>query len=413
MNDLIRKIKNLAHLIEALLANIWYRFPSRRLRVIGITGTDGKTTTANLIYHILRRAGRRAAMITTVGAVIADKNYDIGFHVTTPSPFALQQYIRKVADAGNKFLVFEVTSHGLDQNRAFGVHFDIGVLTNITHEHLDYHRTYERYVKTKAKLFRTAKTSVLNLDDAPSYSRLEPLLKGKSIIRYSLTNPEAELTPEKFPFTTKLLGDFNRQNCLAAIAAAKTLGIDDSSIRQAVADFMPPIGRQEVVYDSGFKVIIDFAHTPNAFAAFLPILKTNTRGRLIHVFGAAGQRDASKRPAMGRESARSADVIVLTAEDPRTEPIAEINRQIRSGIAGFTVVERADASTMLHGRHMLAEIHDRQQAIVSAIRSALPGDCVVLTGKGHEQSMNYGRGEEPWNEHDAVRQALTLRQKTS
>lgn len=176
---------------------------------------------------------------------------------------------------------------------------------------------------------------------------------------------------------------------------------------------MPPIGRQEVVYDSGFKVIIDFAHTPNAFAAFLPLLKADTRGRLIHVFGAAGQRDATKRPAMGRESTRSADVIILTAEDPRTDPIAEINRQIRSGIDGFSMVEQADASTTLRGRRLLTEIRDRQQAIMSAIRSALPVDSVVLTGKGHEQSMDYGRGEEPWNEHEAVRQALSQREKTS
>lgn len=403
---MVRKLKNFAHLIEGLLANLWFGFPARKLRVIGVTGTDGKTTTASLLHHILTSAGEHAAMITTVGAAIGGKTYGIGFHVTTPSAFALQGYLRKVVRAGSRFLVLEVTSHGLDQNRSFGIPFEIAVLTNITHEHLDYHKTYERYAKAKARLLTRSKACVLNLDDAKSYAFLEPILKKKLVIRYSLNNEEAECTPRKFPFTTNLEGDFNQQNCLAAIAAARTLGLPDASIRKAVSAFNPPVGRQETVYDAAFKVIIDFAHTPNAFEAILPLLAKQTQGRLIHVFGAAGLRDASKRPAMGEASSRSADVIILTSEDPRTESVARINEQIQSGIHGFNEVSNPSPALIIHDKKILAEIDDRKQAISCAVRSALPGDIVVLTGKGHEQSINYGKGEVPWSEHEAVRDAL-------
>ncbi len=337
---MLRRLKNLAHRVEAFLANVRFGWPSRRLRVVGITGTDGKTTTATILYRILEQAGEPVAAITTIGAMIRGRVSPIGFHVTTPAPFSLQRHLRHVVDAGCRTLVLEVTSHALDQHRADGIRFDLGVLTNITHEHLDYHRTYAAYVRAKLRLLRAARVAIINRDDG-SYDHVRPSLGGKRIIRYSLTNDDADVTLRSFPFETTLEGDYNRQNCLAAIAAARELGVDDEVIRRVVATFTPPIGRQEVVEQGAFTVVIDFAHTPNAFAVALPPLRRRAGlHRLIHVFGAAGLRDASKRPIMGRESARSADVIILTAEDPRTESIRDINRQIRTGISGFTELAR-------------------------------------------------------------------------
>src|SRR3989344_4592910 len=155
-----QRIKNIYHLFNAFLANVWFGFPSRHLTVIGVTGTDGKTTTTSLIYHILHESGYNTSMISSVGAIIGGKKYDVGFHVTTPSPWALQKFIRKTIDVGSKYLVLETTSHALDQHRVFGINYDVGVLTNVTHEHLDYHKTYENYARTKAKLLKMAKKAI-------------------------------------------------------------------------------------------------------------------------------------------------------------------------------------------------------------------------------------------------------------
>jgi len=381
--------KNIYHLFQAILANIWYGFPARDLKVIGVTGTDGKTTTASLIYHILKNSGEKAALISTVGAYIADKHYDVGFHVTNPASFPLQKYIKKAKDLGVKYLVLEVTSHGLDQNRVWGIPFKIGVLTNITHEHLDYHKTYEEYMNTKLKLLAGSRWRIVNKDDN-SYS----LIKFRNnIITYSLVDQSTDINLKNFPFKTNLIGEFNKSNCLAAVAACRLLNIDDEKIRKALVDFKPPKGRLEVVYDKEFKVIIDFAHTPNSFAKVLPEVKKITISRLIHVFGSAGLRDASKRSKMGQVSAKYANIIILTAEDPRVEKIAAINTQIKSGI----------------NIKDLIEIDNRKEAIEAAIKMAKRGDTVILTGKAHEKSINYGRGEEPWDEFETVKKALKKR----
>lgn len=371
---MLTKFKNPYRLAKAVGANLIYGFPSRGMFVIGVTGTDGKTTTTSLIYHILKTAGKKVAMITTVGAYIGDKKYETGFHVTTPSSYTLQKYISQAKKEKCDYLVLEVTSHGLSQNRTFGISFQIGVLTNITHEHLDYHKTYKKYLLAKLKLLKQSKTLILNKDDQ-SFELVKPFLKEKQMIAYSLK--------DAFPFKTNLLGEFNKSNCLAAVATSRSLGIDEKIIQKALLSFKLPPGRQEIVYNKGFQVMIDFAHTPNAFAQILPSLKKLTSGKLIHVFGAAGQRDASKRPAMGRESAKFADVIILTAEDPRDERVSQINSEIKRGIKTVKKVY---------------DIPDREKAIKYAISRARSGDIVIITGKGHEQSINLGKGEVPWND---------------
>lgn len=399
-----RFVKNALHFLSGCLAVLWYRFPARQLTIVGVTGTDGKTTTTSLVYHILTKAGIKAAMITSVGATIAGQNYANGFHVTTPHAWLLQKYLRTALNNGVTHVALEVSSHSLDQHRVVGIPFRAAALTNVTHEHLDYHKNYSDYVATKTKLLRRAQIAIVNRDDE-SYDLIRKLLPKKQLVRYGLKNIDAELTPLTFPFTTKLLGEFNCYNALAAIGITQTLGIDEEIIREGLISFTAPEGRQKIIYDRTFKVIIDFAHTPNSFTKILEAVKTITSGRLIHVFGSAGLRDQAKRPLMGKASAQYADIIILTAEDPRGEPIETINAMIEQGVSGFT--KKTDTKILPGENNILLSIPDRRQAIQTAIQAAQPGDTVLLTGKSHEQSMNYdGNREEPWDETKETLDAL-------
>lgn len=398
-------LKNIYHLFQAVLANVLYGFPARGLTVIGVTGTDGKTTTANLIYHILRKAGYKTAIISTVSAIINDEEYDTGFHRTTPDFFAIQSYLKKAKEAGSEFVVLEVTSHALDQHRVWGIPFTVGVLTNITHEHLDYHGSYEEYLKTKLKLLESAEIAIVNKEDE-SYERISKLktqnsklqLKSKKWITYGLTKV-AEVTPNSFPFKTRLVGDYNKYNILAVVAACQAVGVSDEKIRAGIADFKLPTGRAEIVYDRDFTIMIDFAHTPNSITQILQSIKKSLPkdARIIHVFGSAGERDRSKRPEMGYASSRYADIIILTSEDPRSESPERIMSEIAEGI------DKAKY------KNTLFKAADRQEAISQAVSMAKVGDFVVITGKGHERSMNMGHGEENWSEHEAVAAALHQR----
>ncbi len=391
---MIQKLKNVYHFCQAVLANIYYGFPSRKLKIIGVTGTDGKTTTTHLIYHILKTAGKKASMVSTVYAQVGREVYDTGLHTTTPSSFLVQKLLKRAVDNGDEYFVLETTSHALDQNRTFGVDYYIGVLTNITHEHLDYHRTYDNYVQAKSILLKQAEIAVVNSDDQ-SINRLERILKEseKKIYRYGFKHRS------DFRFSSNLkLTSYNRYNYFAAYSVASIIGIDENIINKAMANFKLPPGRLETVYDKGPTVIIDFAHTPNAFAKVLPEIRKSyvkSSSRLIHVFGAAGLRDVSKRPLMGEESSRYADKIFLTEEDYRRENIEKICREIASGIKNkpFEVVG------------------DRQDAITKAIAEAKKGDVVVITGKGHEKSLCRGKKEYPWDEFAAVKEALKLKSK--
>lgn len=392
-----QQAKNIYHLVVALVVGCYFGFPARGMIIIGVTGTDGKTTSASLIYHILSISGKNAALISTVGAIIKGKEYDTGFHVTTPSSIALQSYLKRAKNVGVEYVVLEVTSHALDQNRTLCIPFAIGVLTNITREHLDYHKTYENYVVAKSRLIQSANTGILNKDDA-SYPLVVKILKGKKkIITYGMT--DADYTKQTISsFKTNLIGDYNLYNMLAATAVSDQLGISMDNIKKAVETFTLPKGRAEVVYCDAFTVMIDFAHTPNAFKQLLSTLKkTKNHGKIIHVFGAAGQRDVSKRPFMGEIASEFDDCIIITAEDPRSEPVDKIIAEITSGII------------QLKDYPKVYKISDRQAAIDFAISIAGKGDVVVVTGKGHEESMNLGRGEIAWSDHEAVKKAIAKR----
>lgn len=402
-------LKNLYHLLLAACASLFYRYPAKNLKVIGVTGTDGKTTTAHLIYHLLKSAGKKVFLISSVKAVISGKEYETGFHVTTPDPWEVQKYLRRAMDGGAEYVVLEVTSHALDQNRVVFCHFLVGVLTNITHEHLDYHRTWENYVAAKIKLFKMAKIAVINRDDA-SYQCIESLIQKDKVVTYGIKK-RADFTPQSFPFKTKLLGEFNRYNALAAIACIKSLGVEEDLIRKALLSFAPPVGRLETVVEKPFRVMVDFAHTPNALEKALKTVRSLTKGKIVVVFGCAGLRDFQKRPLMGEISTQYADISILTAEDPRTEDVNEIIEQIsqgclRGGAKEITVNHFEDLFPY-RGKPYFFRIPDRQEAINFAIQKlAKRGDLVIICGKGHERSMCFGKKEFPWSDHEVVKKAF-------
>jgi UDP-N-acetylmuramoyl-L-alanyl-D-glutamate--2,6-diaminopimelate ligase len=415
----------------AYLSAGFYRFPARKLTMIGVTGTDGKTTTCNLIYQILQAAGLPVGMISTVSARIGDEELDTGFHVTTPEAPDVQRYLAKMVEAGLSHVVLEATSHGLAQDRVGACDFDLGVVTNITHEHLDYHGSYAAYRAAKARLFtalgqvekpsRPPQGAILNRDDS-SFEYLAELVQVPQVT-YGFS-PTADVLAEgvralpngqafnavtsrrRFPVRTNLVGAFNISNCLAAIAATvEVLGLPVEAAQRGIAALQSIPGRMQPI-DMGqpFTALVDFAHTPNALRRALETAREMAQaaqpaGRVIAVFGSAGLRDRLKRRMMAEASAELADLTVLTAEDPRSEALAEILAEMASGARARGAVE---------GRSFW-RVPDRGEAIRQAVVLAQPGDVVIICGKGHEQSMCFGEVEYPWDDRVALRAALAER----
>ncbi len=398
-----QRLKNIYHFLMAVMANLWYGFPSRKLQVIGVTGTDGKTTTTHLIYHILTVAKKNTAMISTVEAVVGKEKYRLGFHVTNPGPWLIQKLMRRAVDNNFQYFVLETTSHGLDQHRNWGIKFAIGLITNITREHLDYHRSYQAYLETKLKLLYQSKTAFINQDDTASH-----LLKKY----FKKANRSYKTYDDDYPIIDQVpnLTRFNRYNYAAAYVVAKHLGFDDQVILNAMRSFHLPTGRLETVYDRQFKVIIDFAHTPNAITNLLASLREiySRNTCIIHIFGAAGLRDQSKRPLMGEASGQLADLVILTEEDYRTEDPIKICDQIKAGLlkSGFHQVDQNQFRW--HRKKTFTVEVDRQAAINLGIATAKKGDIVVITGKGHEQSLCRNQREYPWDEKKAVNKAIEI-----
>jgi len=416
-----------SRLFLARAASAWHGRSARRMVVLGVTGTDGKTTTSSLIHHILEACGRPTGLVTSVAARIGAREIDTGFHVTTPDPIALQAFLATMVEAGLTHVVIETTSHGLAQQRVAGCDFDVGVLTNVTREHLDYHGSYDAYLDAKARLFEglaqspakpypVERVAVLNRDDSSfdavrlrssvrvvSYGespqadvRARNPLPGADGLRFDLVAGGATV-----PVRTRLVGAYNLSNCLAAATAAiEALGLAPEAVAQAMAEFPGVPGRMEML-DLGqpFRAVVDFAHTPNALRRVLQTARGLTRGRVIVVFGAAGLRDRTKRRVMGEIAARLADRTVLTAEDPRTESLEAILDEMAAGaVAGG-------------GREgeTFWRIADRGQALRHAVGLAAEGDVVLTCGKGHEQSMAFGETEYPWDDRLALRAAIAER----
>lgn len=411
----------------AHLAAAYHGFPSRQLVVIGVTGTDGKTTTANLIHSILSTAGLHAGLISTINAVIGDEMLSTGLHVTTPPAPEVQGYLARMVEAGLTHCVLEATSHGLAQHRVSAVDFDVAVVTNVQHEHLDFHGSWEAYLDAKAMLFRhlstghrkpgVPKTAVINLDDARSATALLNIPADR-YLRYSIDNPGADVgaedvaydpaattftlrLPDQPPQTVRsaLVGAFNVSNTLAAAGAGAALGLPGEVIAAGLEAIHAVPGRMERIdVGQGYLAIVDFAHTPNALRRTLEAarLMVAPHGRVIVVFGSAGLRDPEKRAMMGIIAAELADLTVITAEDPRTESLEVIMAASSAAAAEAGGVEG----------ETFWRVPDRGEAIYFATQLARPGDVVLTCGKGHEQSMCFGTTEYPWDDRDAMRAAL-------
>ncbi len=447
----------------AWLCAAYHDFPARKLVMIGVTGTDGKTTTCNLIHSVLLAAGLKAGMISTVNAVIGDEVLDTGLHTTTPDAPDVQRYLAQMAAAGMTHCVLETTSHGLAQHRVAACDFDFAVVTNITHEHLDFHGSLENYRAAKAKLFEglatahkkpgVEKLAVLNADDS-SYEYLRARLSVPHV-SYGIAAPadvratEINHTPDSTRFTarssgvrpltsdphfqTSLIGLFNISNCLAAIAVGLVgLSLPPQVVQRGIASLKGVVGRMERIdLGQNFTTIVDFAHTPNGLKRALEtarqlaggksfttertentekekekidnsvdsVFSVVNKGRVIVVFGSAGLRDVAKRRWMGEVAAELADLAVITAEDPRTESLAAIMAESAAG---------AEAKGGREGRTFW-RIADRGEAIAFAVGLAAPGDVVMACGKAHEQSMCFGEIEYPWDDRVAMRAALSAR----
>lgn len=411
--------------VLGILAAAYHDFPSRKLTVIGVTGTDGKTTTSTLLHSILKLAtDGKAGYISTLAADLGELTADTGLHVTTPGAPQVQSYLAQMVANGLTHCILEMTSHGLAQGRLNGVDVDVAVLTNLHHEHLDEHGSFETYRAAKGNLFQMLsisrrkagqpKVSVINADDANA--DYFAAFAADRVVRYGLSSShdysganiqylpdetvfDVKVSQQVTTISTKLLGQFNVMNILAATAAAHSLGVDFETIRQGIAGVTAVSGRMERINEGqDFLAIVDFAHTPNALKNALETarLLVQQGGRLIAVFGSAGLRDVEKRRMMAETSARLADVTVLTAEDPRTEALDAILQMMADGCISQGGVEG----------ETFFRVPDRGEALYRACQMAKTGDVVIACGKGHEQSMCFGVVEYPWDDRDALRAAL-------
>lgn len=405
---------------------------------VGVTGTKGKTSTITMLHDALCSQGRKVGMITTNGAVIDGREVDTGFHVTTPAADVVKGLIEHMYQANVAYILIEVTSHALVQQRLAGALFDLVIFTNIAHEHLDYHTTWENYADAKALLMHMVKPGgriIINSDDTLSYHYLVKKARTQNRSDYvrligkdglTATHVHAAFGETKFDadgttYTLPITGEFNVANALACIEALRYFGFDDAAIQQGVASYVKPQGRMDIVQTSPFTVVIDFAHTPDSLLALLRSLRALLPAgrKLTVVFGCAGLRDDTKRQPMGEIAVEWADRVVIVPEDPRTESLTAINAQILEGIEKVSkIVATKTLGDITAHVHTLdnaktvaifsnESVAGREEGIQYALSSASEGDIVVLAGKGHEQSMCFGVTEHSWDETRVANDALT------
>lgn len=397
-----------AEAVTGPLASVLLGEPSKRMTVTGVTGTDGKTSTSYLLRHLLS-GQHRTALISTAGVHDGLRELPTEGHFTTPEAPEVQGLLAAAHEAGSSHVVLESSSHALDRHRLAGVHYDLAVWTNLSEEHLDWHGTLENYLLAKRTLVERAGTAVLNIDD-PHFARFaEP---ARRVISYGLT-PGADWhasgirrSPGGLEFTVEalgrsfqarlpMLGDFNVHNALAAAAAATELGVDPAEAIARLADFPGVPGRMQLLQAEPFSVLVDFAHTPPALVKALAAVRRVATGRLILVIGAAGERDHRKRPALAAAAVQGADLVVFTEEDSRSEDIDGILQELKQGAV------QAGARP---GQLVLQR--DRRQAIHAALTAALPGDLVLLAGKGVEKTLERADEILEWNETKVAEEIL-------
>lgn len=405
----------------APLSAAFYGFPARKLRVVGITGTDGKTTTSYLTTSVLDAGGFRTGMITTVDFKVGERWEANNSRQTTPESLENQEMLAEMVAAGCDCAVLESTSHGLALHRLDGCEYDVAVLTNITSDHLDFHETREAYIEAKSRLFAMldeshdkgfARAAVLNLDDStaaymrsktrapavtyaldqPADITAEDIDLGEAGTRFTLVTPAG-----RAPVALALPARYNVANALAAAGVGHSQGLDAATIARGLSALRGVPGRMERI-DEGqaFTVIVDYAHTEESLRNVLRVLRPLTRGRLMVLFGAAGDRDPGRRTGLGSAAAGLADFAILANEDPREEDEWKILRDIGAAL---------EAGGRRAGEDYIA-IPDRREAIAEAFRRARAGDLVLLAGKGHEQSIIVGRDKTPWDDRAVAREEL-------
>lgn len=415
--DSLHLIKSSKRLGKAVTAQTLSGFPARSLKVIGVTGTDGKTTTCLLIAKMLEHSGKKVAVVTTA---LVDYGGGRGpqanlSHRTTPGAFDMVKHLKQARRSGAEYLVIEVSSHGLDQYRVWGVPFYLGVFTNLSHEHLDYHRTMDKYARAKLKLFKLVsnnkkglRVGVINAD-SPFASKFidsvkHPITYGinrgdiKAVdIKSSMSGSSYKArTPDgELDIKLKLPGRFNVYNSLAAVGVGRAIGLTPQEIQAGIESFLGVPGRMEEVKTSKrFRVFVDYAVTPNALTSAIAAARELTdKGRVLLVFGATGDRDKSKRASMG-QAATTADLIYLTDDETYKENPPAIRQAVFKGI------EAAKAETKCK------EIGDRRQAIAAALQDARAGDVVLVTGLGHQMTRNMGGNDQPWNDAQVIKSLL-------
>lgn len=412
----VRQLEEVYRKGRVQLISARYGNPAKSLRVIAITGTNGKTTTANYLNEILKEAGHTTAMFTTAVIEIDGNRHINDLNATVASTDRMQRFFRDAKKAQVDYVVLEVTSHSLDQHKLATVPIEAAVMTNLTQDHLDYHGTMENYAKAKGKLFAShPKFIVLNRDDEwfeffdefqaeaqkITYGTHDEAEAKISYVKLYKKGSEATVVIDhqnKLELATALPGRFNVYNMTAAAATAYLLGVKLKDIVEGVANLEGVPGRFErVVEGLGFDVIVDYAHTPDALEQLLEAAKAVTKNRIILVFGATGDRDKLKRPIMGEIAARLADRIILTDEESYNEDPAAIRKQVFQGIedAGGTV--------------KTTEVADRREAIDKALSIATKNDTILITGMGHEQFRIINGNKVPWNDAEVVREVLSER----
>ena len=423
------------HVLRANLAAHQYGFPGKRMRVIGVTGTNGKTSTCFLIWKMLNAAGHKTGLMTTVAWGVDKLEKQIE-HMTTVDAKTLNYRMKKIADAGAEFLVLEVTSHALAQHRTFGVPIEIAVMTNVTHEHLDYHKTFENYRDAKRRLFKMAKYGVINEDDKSwayfakdvkeyiTYGINSGILRAKDVrlgaqgVDYSVDDKASEekkhavddkhtrggkhASGDMLRIKTKIPGEFTVYNSLAAVAVGLKLGLSKEQISQGILALDSVEGRMNRVdLGQNFEVIVDYAHTPDAFLKVYESVVPGKKGRIISLFGGAGRRDESTRSERGEIAAKYSDIVIITEDDSRDENPAEIAEEFVRGAkqAGF-----------LRGKNLLVELN-REKAIQMAVDLAKKDDIVLILGKGHEKTILRATGAVPFEDLKVTEKALRKRLK--
>jgi len=414
--NIFRAIEPTGHLLEAATISTLSGRPAKNMRIIGVTGTNGKTTTCFMIHRMLVEAGYNVAFMTTVAYGVGDNITPQVAHMTTVSAPELNTRIKDFKKQGVEWLVLEVTSHALAQYRVWGIPFEIAVMTNITHEHLDYHGTFTRYLQAKQRLFNLVARhksgfAVINADDdhadqftdivqkSTTYGIKHGDLRAHNIdLRPDSSRYIAKVGNNRYAIQVNVPGEFNVSNSLAAIAVGRHLGLSKHQIEHGIAMLKGVEGRMDTI-DAGqdFSVIIDFAHTPDSFERLLKDVRKSTKGKLIAVFGSAGRRDEAKRAIQGKIAGKYCNEIVLTEEDDRDIDGNEILNQIATGAEESGKTREKDLFLIL----------DRSSAIEFAMKRAeTKDDVVILLGKGHEKTIERADGEHPWNEADEARKAI-------